>query len=409
MKLIQVIAPLLAAAPLLAQGVGVGLVPSGVEAPAQPNTRSTATYEVAPRFTPVPGRGAAGRAITATVETLVDVRGQEENLITGIGVVSGLGGSGDSVNMTRQLLENVLLANNVRIDAQQLTPKNVAIVSVEATLLPGVQPGRRIDVRVSTLGDAKSLQGGVLLFTELRDVTGKVWATAGGPVNVGGFMAQGASASVQKNQVTVGMITGGGKVERALASELVSEHGLIYLDLRAAQSSYSNLVRITEAVNTIYPKAAEAATDGRTIKLRVPADLPKAAHVAYLESVLRLEVEPSQQPFVVVNERTGAIVMGDGVRLRSGAIALGGLTVTIAESPETSQPGPLSGGTTQTNPRTDINVKEGNNALVKVPGAVTLDEVVEVLNVLGTTPRDLIQILEAMNQAGLLLAEVRRM
>jgi flagellar P-ring protein precursor FlgI len=228
-------------------------------------------------------------------------------------------------------------------------------------------------------------------------------------VNVGGFMAQGASASVQKNQVTVGMITGGGKVERALPSELVSEHGLIYLDLRAAQSSYSNLVRITSAVNTIYPKAAEAATDGRTIKLHVPADLPKSAHVAYLESVLKLEVEPSQQPYVVVNERTGAIVMGDGVRLRAGAIALGGLTVTIAESPETSQPGPLSGGTTQTNPRTDINVQEGNNALVTVPGAVTLDEVVEVLNVLGTTPRDLIQILEAMNQAGLLLAEVRRM
>ena len=149
MQVLQFLAPLCLAGSLVAQGVGVGLVPSGVEAPAQPNTRSTATYEVAPRFTPVPGRGAAGRSITATVETLVDVRGQEENLITGIGVVSGLGGSGDSVNMTRQLLENVLLANNVRIDAQQLTPKNVAIVSVEATLLPGVQPGRRIDVRVT--------------------------------------------------------------------------------------------------------------------------------------------------------------------------------------------------------------------------------------------------------------------
>lgn len=409
MQIQKFLAPLCLAGSLLAQGVGVGLVPSGVEAPAQPSTRSTATYERAPRFDPQPARGAGGRAVTATVETLVDVRGQEENMITGVGVVSGLAGTGDSVNMSRQLLENVLLANNVRIQAQQLTPKNMAIVSVEATLLPGVQPGRRIDVRVSTLGDSKSLQGGVLLFTELRDVTGKVWATAGGPVNVGGFMAQGASASVQKNQVTVGMITGGGKVERALASELVSEHGLIYLDLRAAQSSYSNLVRITEAVNSIYPKAAEAATDGRTIKLHVPADLPKAAHVAYLESVLRLEVEPSQQPYVVVNERTGAIVMGEGVRLRSGAIALGGLTVTIAESPETSQPGPLSGGNTQTNPRTDINVQEANNALVKVPGAVTLDEVIEVLNVLGTTPRDLIQILEAMNQAGLLLAEVRRM
>jgi flagellar P-ring protein precursor FlgI len=214
---------------------------------------------------------------------------------------------------------------------------------------------------------------------------------------------------VAKNQVTVGMVSGGGKVERTLVSDIVSAHGFIYLDLRAAQSSFANLVRIVDAINGIFPTAAEAATDGRTVKVRVPGDLPQSAHVAYLDAILRLEVEPSMQPYVVVNERAGAIVIGEGVRLRSGAVALGGLTVTIAESPETSQPGPLSGGTTQTNPRTDIAVEEANNGLVEVPGAVTLHEVVEVLNVLGTTPRDLIQILEAMHQAGLLLAEVRRM
>ncbi|NUQ50539.1 MAG: flagellar basal body P-ring protein FlgI [Phycisphaerae bacterium] len=337
------------------------------------------------------------------------MRGQEENTVTGIGLVTGLAGTGDSVNMTRQLMQNMLLSANIRSELQQLTPKNCAIVAVEATLPPGVQRGRRIDVRVSTLGDAKSLQGGLLSNMELRDFNGVVWATGTGSINVGGFMAAGASASVQKNQVTVGTIIGGGTVQRTLASELVSEHGLIYLDLRAAQSSYANLVRICDAVNTIFPSAAEAATDGRTVKLRVPADLPKSAHVAYLDAVLRLEIEPSLQPFVVVNERTGAIVIGDGVRLRSGAIALGGLTVTIAESPETSQPGPMSNGQTQTNPRTEINVDEAANGLVMVPGAVTLDEVVEVLNVLGTTPRDLIQILEAMHQAGILLAEVRRM
>jgi flagellar P-ring protein precursor FlgI len=379
-----------------------------VEAPAQPNTQSSATYGRGPRFEPRPGRG-AGRAITATIETVVDVRGQEENTVTGIGLVTGLAGTGDSVNMTRQLMQNMLLSANIRSELQQLTPKNCAIVAVEATLPPGLQPGRRIDVRVSTLGDAKSLQGGLLSNMELRDFNGVVWALGSGSINVGGFMAAGASASVQKNQVTVGTIIGGGTVQRALPSELVSEHGLIYLDLRAAQSSYANLVRICDAVNTIFPNAAEAATDGRTVKLRVPADLPKSAHVAYLDAVLRLEIEPSLQPFVVVNERTGAIVIGDGVRLRSGAIALGGLTVTIAESPETSQPGPMSNGQTQTNPRTEINVDEAANGLVMVPGAVTLDEVVEVLNVLGTTPRDLIQILEAMHQAGILLAEVRRM
>ena len=381
----------------------------GVEAPAQPATRSTAGYERGERFEPKPGVGAAGKPITTTVETLVDVRGQEDNQVTGVGIVTGLAGTGDSTNMTRQLLQNVLLANNIRIDATQLTPKNCAIVSVESTLPAGIQPGRKIDVRVSTLGDSKSLQGGVLLFTELRDTLGSVWATAGGPVDVGGFLAEGAAGSVAKNHVTVGMVSGGGKVERAMPSDLVSEHGFIYLDQRAAQASYSNLVRIVEQINGIYPGAAEAATDGRTIKVRVPSDLPRSAHVAYLDSILRLEVAPVMQPYVVVNERTGAIVIGEGVRLRQGAVALGGLTVSIAESPETSQPGPLSNGQTTVNPRTDVNVKEDNNALVEVPGAVTLHEVVEVLNVLGTTPRDLIQILEAMHQAGLLLAEVRRM
>lgn len=409
MRKLQAITLLALATLAAAQTPEVRVVPGAVEAPKQPETRSTAGYEKAERFEPKSGRGSSSGAILTTIETLVDVRGQEDNQLTGLGIVTGLAGTGDSVNMTRQLLSNVMLANNVRIDVSQLTPKNCAVVSVEATLPPGIQAGRKIDVRVSTIGDAKSLQGGVLLFTELRDVGGMVWATAAGPVDVGGFAASGASASVTKNQVTVGMLAGGGKVERTLVSDIVSEHGFIYLDLRAAQSSFTNLVRIVEAVNGIFPSAAEAATDGRTVKVRVPGDLPKAAHVAYLDAILRLEIEPNMQPYVVINERTGAIVMGQGVRLRNGAVALGGITVTIAESPETSQPGALSNGTTQNNARTDINVKEDNNGLVEIPNAVTLHEVVEVLNVLGATPRDLIQILEAMHQAGLLLAEVRRM
>lgn len=391
-----------------AQTPEVRVLPGGIEAPKQPETRSTAGYEKGSRFEPAPGRG-SGSAITTTIETLVDVRGQEDNQLTGLGIVTGLAGTGDSVSMTRQLISNVLLANNVRIDVSQLTPKNCAVVSVEATMPPGIRAGRKIDVRVSTIGDSKSLQGGVLLFTELRDVGGTVWATAGGPVDVGGFLAAGASATVSKNHVTVGMVSGGGKVERTLTSDIVSEHGFIYLDLRAAQSSFTNLVRIVEAINGIFPDASEAATDGRSVKVRVPSDLPKSTHVAYLDAILRLEIEPNMQPYVVVNERTGAIVIGEGVRLRSGAVALGGITVTIAESPETSQPGPASGGTTQTNQRTDISVQEDNNGLIEIPSAVTLREVVEVLNVLGATPRDLIQILEAMHQAGLLLAEVRRM
>ena len=385
------------------------LAPRGVQAPAQPRLESGAAYERLPRVERQPA-AVSGARLSAPVGTLVEVRGQEANELVGVGLVTGLAGTGDSTNMTRQLLENLLLVHNIKVDPQQLTPKNIALVRVEATMPPGVQPGRAIDVRVSTLGDAKSLQGGTLALMELTDLTGAlVFATASGPVTVGGFLAEGAGASATKNHVTVGIITGGGKVERAVPSRVVSEHGFIYLDARAAHGSYANLVRIAEAVNAIYPGAAEAASDARSVRVRVPSDLPEAAHMAYLDSILRREVEPDGTPRVVINERTGTIVMGEGVRLRPGAVARGDLTVTIAETPEVSQPGPLSQGQTEVVDRTRLGVTEENNALTYVPSAVTLQEVVEVLNVLGTTPRDLIGILEAMNQAGLLLAEVQRM
>ena len=381
----------------------------GIEAPAQPTGRSSASYVQGPRVTPTPGRGTDGRVHTP-VGTLVHVRGQEDNEITGIGLVTGLAGSGDSVNMIRQLVQNLLLANNIKIDPQQLTSKNVALVTVEATLPAGIQPGRRIDCRIATLGDCKSLQGGVLTLMELTDVTGRtVYATASGPIDVGGFRAEGASASISQNHVTVGIIPGGAKIERAVSASIVSDHGWLYLDARAQHGSFANLARIVESINALYPGAAEAVPFARTVKVRVPGDLPESAYVAYVDTLLSREIEPSSIPKVIVNERSGMVVMGEGVRLRPGAIAHGDLTITIAETPETSQPGPLSGGTTENLPRTDIEVTEENNALTLVPGAVTLPEVVEVLNVLGTTPRDLISILEAMAQAGLLLAEIERM
>ena len=386
------------------------LVPSGIEAPAQPAGRSSSTYERTERFVPPTPTAGRGARVSAPVGSLMRVRGQELNTVIGVGLVTGLAGTGDSVNMIRQSLQNLLLSNNVKLEPQQLTSKNVALVMVEATLPPGVQPGRRIDCRVSAIGDAKSLVGGQLTLMELTDVTvNVVYATASGPVDVGGFLAEGGGASVQQNHPTVGIIPGGAKVERAVRANLVSDHGWLYLDARAEHGSYANLTRIVESINELYPGAAQAEAYGRTVKVRVPEDLPGSAHVAYVNSILQREIEPQSNPIVIVNERTGMVVMGEGVRLRPGAIAQGDLTVTIAESPEASQPGALSAGNTEVLPRTDLTVTEENNALVALPGAVTLQEVVEVLNVLGTTPRDTIAILEAMSGAGLLLAEIRRM
>jgi len=390
---------------------GVLLAPeSGVQAPTQPATRSTATYTQGARSQPSLGRTSASARIHAPLGSLITVRGQEENHVSGIGLVTGLGGTGDSVNFIRAPLTNFLLTHNIKIDPQQIASKNAALVSVEATIPPGTQPGQKIDVRVSAIGDAKSLESGVLLFTELSDSSGsEVYATASGPITLGGFAKAGDAGSVARNSVTVGVLTLGGKVERAVPSSLVSEQGFVYLDARSVHGSYGNLVRIAEAINALYPGLAQPVSDGRSVRVQVPGDLPPSQHMAFVDTILRREIEPDDFARVLVNERTGVIIMGEGVRLRPMAVTFGNLTVTVAESRETSQPGPLSNGTTRQQPRTDINVHEDNNGLVLIPGAATLEEVVEVLNILGTTPRDLISVLEAMSQGGMLLAEVQRM
>jgi flagellar P-ring protein FlgI len=388
---------------------GLELFPRGVEAPAQPAKDSTATVTRGERVTPRSAGPALAR-MTTPIGSLAAVRGQEDNTVFGIGLVTGLAGTGDSVEAARQLLSNLLLTRNIKIELSALSSKNIAIVQVEAVLPAGIKPGRRIDVTVSAIGDSSSLQGGTLTMTELADITGRVvYATASGPLTVGGFQAEGQGASAKKNHVTVGTLPEGGKVEREVPTRITSDHGFVYLDLRTGQDSFGNAVRITEAINALYARAAETQPDGKTIRVEVPRDLPESEHVAYLHTILRQEVESENLARVIVNERTGVIVMGGDVRLRPGAIAQGGLTVTIAETPEASQPGPLSNGQTKVLPRSDVAVAEENNALVTIPGAVTLQEVVDVLNVLGTTPRDLISILQAMSQGGLLVAEIRRM
>jgi flagellar P-ring protein precursor FlgI len=245
---------------------------------------------------------------------------------------------------------------------------------------------------------------------ELTDITGQVvFATASGPLTVGGFSAEGAGASAKKNHVTVGVLPSGGKVERLVPTQVVSEHGFIYLDAKVGQDTLGNMVRAGEAINAMYPGVATILPDGKTIRVAVPADLPETAHIAYIDYILRQEVETDNLSRVIINERSGVIVMGGDVRLRPGAVALGGLTVTIAETQQASQPGPLSAGSTEVLDRTDLNVEERDAALVAIPAAVTLQEVVEVLNVLGASPRDLISILTAMSEGGLLVAEIHRM
>ncbi len=392
---------------------GLRIVPSGVEAPTQPNSKSSAEVIRSPRFAPVSNRPVLP-VNSAPIGSLVVVRGQRDNHVMNIGLVTGLAGTGDSGDAAKQLLQNLLKTRNITLDLQTLSSKNIAVVRVEADLPAGIKSGLPIDVRVSTIGDAKSLEGGTLAMTELTDVTGQtVFVTASGPITVGGFTAGGEGATVTRNHVTVGTMPGGGMVEREVPTQIVSDHGYIYLNIKLAHDTFGNVVNIAERINGmyngIYAGIAIVTPDGKTVRVQVPQDIPKHEHVAFLSKILSLEVQSENLARVIINERTGLIVMGGDVRLRPGAITHANLTVTIAESPETSQPGAFSGGQTKTQDRTAVEVEEDDNALVLEPGASTLQDVVDVLNLLGTAPRDMITILQGMSQSGLLVADIKRM
>jgi flagellar P-ring protein precursor FlgI len=381
----------------------------GVEAPHQPKTVSQSKYETVE--TALAGKLASPNGtFQSRISQLAGVRGLEDNVVFGFGLVTGLAGTGDSVDAAKRFLQNALLTRNIHVDLQELASKDVAIVQVEARLPAGLKPGRKLDVTVSAVGDATSLVGGTLIFTELTDPSGRfVYATASGPVNTGGFSASGQSATAKKNQTTVGTLPEGGKVEREVPTSIVSDNGIVYLDLNAERTGLGNAARIASAVNELYPGTATALPDGRSVQVHVPADLPASDVVSFVHGILAREVDVDVTPRVVVNERTGTVVLGGDVRLRAGAIAHGSITVTIAETPVASQPGPFSNGSTVVTPRTSVDVAEDKGHIVLIPNAVTLREVVEVLDVLGATPRELVSIIEAMAQGGLLEAEIRRM
>lgn len=382
-----------------------------IEAPTQPDGASSARFQSSPRVAPVSrvGRDFESR-VSAPIRSLVQVRGMEENHVLGIGVVTGLAGTGDTGALATQLLANSLLAQNINIDPALLATSNVAVVRVEGTIPAGAKPGQKIDVRVSSIGDADSLYGGSLTLTELTDISGQVvYATAAGPLTVSGISARSDAATVVKNHLTVGSLQGGGVVQRDVTTSVVSEHGYIYLDAKQGQAAFGNTVRIAETINGLYPDMATMLPDGRTVRLQLMDGVPQNQVIPYLDAALAQHIETENLARVVINERTGVIVMGGEVRLRPGVIHHGTIVVTVAETPEVSQPGPLSQGQTVQVPRSELNVVENNRPMVLLGGATSLEEVVEVLNVLGATPRDMIAILEAMLDGGLLVADLRRL
>jgi flagellar P-ring protein FlgI len=340
---------------------------------------------------------------TVRVSELADVYNVRSNQLVGRGVVVGLNQTGDQSKATRQLLANYAARFGNNVDPRDLNPKNSASVTVTATLPPYARSGSKIDVVVSAELDATSLFGGTLIRTELYGADGEVYALASGPLSVGGFIASGQAASVQKNHPTVGRIPNGADVEREVPMRPVSPSGTVDLLLR--QASFGTAYRIADAVNAKFVGTA-AAVDGATVRVRLP-DAYKADRAAeFIEQLMTLSVEPEDIARVVINDRTGTVVAGEHVVIQTVMITHGNLNFTVSESPEVSQPAPFSDGKTTVVPRTEVNATEEQKALVIVPGGVTVKEVAEALNALGVAPRDLSQIFQALKEAGALHAEL---
>jgi flagellar P-ring protein precursor FlgI len=340
------------------------------------------------------------------LKDIAGIQGVRGNQLVGYGLVVGLGGTGDSqqVAFTLQSVASMLQKFGVNVPQTSLKLKNVAAVMVTANLPAFVHSGDTIDVTVSSLGDAASLLGGTLIQTPLQAANGQVYAAAQGSVSVGGFSAGGSSGggSVSQNQVTAGRVPNGAIVEQDVATTLVG-NGTLAISLN--QADYTTAVRVAEAINRAAPAGAGIAhaVDAGTIDVAINKDTDTVTLIAALENV---PVLPDTSAKIVINERTGTVVLGGMVSVSACAIAHGNLTIEIANDTAVSQPNALSSGTTVTVPKSTIKVGEGAQHLALIAGSPTIDRVVKALNALGVTPRDLISILQAMKDAGALNAQI---
>ena len=338
------------------------------------------------------------------IKDIVDIEGARGNQLTGIGLVTGLPGTGDNSAMATQMMRNMMRNFGVTLDARAVRTRNVAVVSLTATLPPYARPGQGIDVSVSAIGNASSLQGGTLLQSPLKAADGKVYAVAQGSVLVGGFATEGAAASRTRNIPTVGHIPGGALVERDVPMDY-AVGGQMALLLR--DPDFTTAQRIADAINRQFGAVAAPVDAGRVV-----IDLPGqylAAPTAFLANLDRLEIEPDTVAKVAVNERTGTVVIGGNVRISSCAVAHGNLTVSVRGDQNVVQPEPFSGGRTAMERRTDITVAEDGTSMIAMPSTTTVRDVVRVLNAIGATPRDIITILQAIDEAGALHGQLVNM
>ncbi len=357
----------------------------------------------------------AAAAISFTVPTfaaerlkdIASIQGVRSNPLVGYGLVVGLDGSGDQTRQTpftTQSLTNMLSQLGITVPpGTNMQLKNVAAVMVTAELPPFARPGQTIDVVVSSMGNARSLRGGTLLMTPLKGADGQVYAIAQGNLVVGGAGAEAGGSRVQVNQLGVGLISNGAVVERAVPTVLAQD-GNLYLELNS--TDFGTTQNVVNAINQRFGTGTAVAVDGRSIRVRSPID--PGSQVRFLAELENLRVTRAPVPAkVIINARTGSVVMNRNVTIEEAAVAHGSLSIVVSRGAAVSQPDtPFGGGSTVVVPTTDIEMRQATGALQRVSTSANLSEVVSALNALGATPQDLVSILQAMHAAGALRAEL---
>ena len=341
----------------------------------------------------------------ARIKDITHIKGVRENLLLGYGLVAGLSGTGDKtgVDFTLQSMVNMMEKQGVTaLVKDDLILKNVAAVMVTAKLPAFARKGSTIDVVVSAIGDAKSIQGGTLIMTPLLGPDGNVYAVAQGPLSVGGFAVKGESAQVQKNHPTVGRITGGAIIEREISFDISDKRGFTLVLKNPDFTTASDTSRV---INMAIGVGVASARDAATVNVTLPESYHKGM-VEMIAAVEKLEVSPDLPAKIILDERTGTVVIGQNITISTVAISHGNLSITVKETPLVSQPAPFAAGETVVASDTSVEVVEKKEKLIMLNGGVGLGDMIAALNAIGTTPRDLISILQAIKAAGALQAEL---
>lgn len=349
--------------------------------------------------------GAPDKKVDAHLKDVARLTGVRANQLLGYGMVVGLDGSGDKdqTRFTVQALTNLMARQGITIDPTKVKVKNVAAVMVTAELPAFAKPGQRVDVTVSSTGDAKSLAGGTLLMAPLQGPDGQVYAVAQGPLLVGGFSASAGGASVTKNHPTVGRIPDGALVERAIPGVFNDRPNLQY---SLNEEDFTTAMRVVHAINEELGEKAARAMDGRTVDVTLPKEFQgRAVELAARLENLNIQLQPKSR--VVVNEKTGTVILGAEVKIGAVSIVQGGLSIVVTSTPQVSQPKPFTQGKTVTVDKKEITATEEKPKTLNMEPGVSVGKLAEMLNALGVTPRDLVAILQAIKDAGALNAELR--